>query len=544
MLVRHCHCPLALGALLLIPATLAGQPRTWVLTNARIQTVSSGVIDRGVIVIRDGLIQAIGPSVPVPPDARVLDLQGRTVTPGLVDLASSIGGAAATASQETGRAGAGSSPAPVGRPVGLDPARSIAAELRLPPADLKAARESGITAILVAASRGAFRGQSALVPTKDSAAQADVIRAPVAVHMGFQGIQGGYPATLLGVIAYERQTWYDAQRYALLADRYRANPRGLARPAFDPGLEALIPAVRGAMPVFFEAANENEIRRAVRMAREFNLQVIVTGATEGFRATDALAGRSAVESVNFPRATEATGWAYRLARRDGPDSTLADSVTRMTLEGNPAALHRAGIRFALATGGARPGDYLGQVRKAVKAGLPAQAALEAMTIRAAELVGTGSALGSIETGKIANLVITEHGDLLADSARIRDVFVDGIRYQVLAPPAGRPAVAGAAAQIGGTWTMTITSPQGPMEVTLTVTQSGTGFTGQMASMMGTTTVEDGQVTGRNATWSTSITMGGQAVVLTFQGEVDDTRMTGSATLGSFGTASFTAEKRP
>ena len=546
MSVRAARWLLVSGLLpsLSIAGPLAAQGGSWALTNARIQTVSGGLIERGVILIRDGLIQAVGPAVPIPPTARVLDLQGWTVTPGLIDLGSTIGAPAPATGSEANRPGAGSASLPVGRPVGLDPARSIAAELRLPPADLKAAREAGITTILVAANRGAFRGQSALVPTGDSAGQSDVIRAPVAVHMGFQPTQGGYPATLLGVIAYERQTWYDAQRYALLADRYRANPRGLTRPAFDPGLEALVPAVRGTVPVFFEAGNENEIRRAVKIAREFNLALTVTGATEGFRALDALTGRLVVVSVNYPKATEATGWTYRLARREGPDSVVADSLTRLTLERNPAALQRAGVRFALATGGARPADFLGNVRKAIAAGLPAPAALEAMTIRAAELVGLQQALGSIETGKIANLVITEKGDLLADSARIREVFIDGVRYQVQAPPPTRATAAGPAAQVGGTWLMTITSPQGPMDVTFTAAQSGTTFTGQMASMMGTTPVDDGQVTGKSISWSTSISMGGQSTVLTFQATVEGTRMTGSAALGSFGTATFTAEKRP
>jgi imidazolonepropionase-like amidohydrolase len=526
------------------PSPLAAQGGRWALTNARIQTVSNGVIERGVILIRDGLIQAVGPAVPIPADARVLDLEGRTVTPGLIDLASAIASTPASGSSESARAPGSPAAAAVGRPIGLDPARAIAAELRLPPADLKAAREAGITAVLIAANRGTFRGFSALVPTRDSAGQAEVIRSPVAVQVGFQPAQGGYPATLLGVIAYQRQTWYDAHRYALLIDRYRANPRGLTRPAFDPGLEALAPALRGAMPVFFEAATENEIRRAVRIGREFNLSLTVVGAGEGFRAVDALRGRSAVVSVNVPRSTESTGWSYRLARRETPDSVQADSLTRLALEGNAAALHRNGVRLALATSGTRPADFLGAVRRIVRAGLPEQAALEALTIRPAELIGLGSALGSIEPGKIANLVVTERGDLLADSARIREVFVDGIRYQVQAPPSRAGGGGTAPAQLGGSWLMTVTSPQGPMEVTFTVTQTGTSFTGQMASAMGTTPVDDGQITGKSVSWSTTITMGGQSIVLTFQGEVEGTRMTGTAVLGSFGSSTFTAEKRP
>ncbi|MFN0178231.1 MAG: amidohydrolase family protein [Gemmatimonadales bacterium] len=532
---------LALGIGLIPPAD--AQTGTWALTNARIQTVANGVIERGVILVRSGLIEAVGTAVAVPADARVIDLAGRTVTPGLIDLWSSIG-QTSEPPRPPGGAAASPAPAPVGRAVGLDPSRSAATDLRLPPADLKAAREAGITAILVAAGRGAFRGTSALAPTADSAGLADLIKPSVALHMGFQSGQGGYPGTLLGVIAYQRQMLYDAQRHAILADRYRTDPKGLSRPAHDPGLEALVPVVRKRLPVFFESNNENEIRRAVRIAREFDLALTVVGATEGFRAIDALKGQSAVVSVNFPRPTDATGWAYRLARRGGPDSLQADSVTRRAMERNAAVLHQAGVRFALGSGGIRPGEFLTNVRKAIKAGLPAEAALAAMTLRAAELVGLERSLGSIEPGKIANLVVTERGDLLGDSARVREVFVDGVRYEVVAPPPARAGATTAPAEIAGTWTMSVTTPQGANEVTLTITQSGASFTGQMASQMGTSAIDDGQIAGRSVSWSTSIAMGGQSVTLTFQGQVEGSRMTGSATLGSFGSATFTAEKRP
>ena len=538
---------IGLGLWASTPSPVVAQAGTWALTNARIQTVTQGVIDKGTLIIRNGLIEAVGANLPIPPDARVLDLAGRTISPGMIDLASTIasGPAAPAAGAGAGGAAAAAAANPSGRPAGYDPAWAVADELRPSAADLKAAREAGITAVLLSAQRGGIRGQSALVPTRDSLERADVIRAPVAMHFGFQGAQGTYPATLLGVIAYERQTLYDAQRYGLVADRYRTNPRGLERPAFDPGLEALVPVVRGTLPTFFAASNENEIRRAAKIAAEFPLKLTVVGATEGWRAVDALKGRAAVVSVNFPGPTESTGWAYRLARKDGPDSTRADSATKVAIERNAALLHRAGIPMALGTGGLRPAEFLPNVRKAVAAGLPAEVALQALTIRAAELAGMGAALGSIETGKIANLVVTDKGDLLADSARVREVFVDGIRYEVAAPPSARAAAGGGApAQVAGAWAMTLQSPQGPMELTLTFQQSGASLAGSMASMMGNTAIDEGQVNGQAVAWTTTIQMGGQSITLNFQGQVEGTRMKGNATLGTFGSATFTAEKKP
>ena len=541
---------LALSAIALIPCDRAAQELPWALTNARIETIGRGPIEKGTIVIRDGLIAAVGANVAVPPDARVVDLTGRTVYPGIIDLTSTIGLPAPPS--RSGPAAGG--PSGDSEPQGLAPQRSIAEELRSAASDARAAREGGITAALVAPTRGAFRGVAALVPMRDSLDER-VLRPDVALAMGFQGVSGRYPQTLLGVIAYERQAMYDAQRYGLLMERWRANPRGLERPVFDPAVEALVPVVRKERPVFFWADDENEIRRAVRLGKEFDLSLTVVGATEGFRATDALAGVPVVVSVNFPKAPTVTGWQFRYAARHAPDdSASADSAARVLIEGNAAALHRAGIRLVLASGGLSASQFLANVRTAVKRGLPRDVALAAITQRAAELSGTGNMLGTIETGKIANLVVTEN-DLLSDSARIRMVFVDGIRSDVTPPPSrGRRAAAGDSGttnapvmQIAGTWQMVVNTSQGANTSTLTITQDGSTIRGVMVSEMGRMEIADGRIEGRRVTWSATLTTGGQTIPLSFDGTLEGDRgqrMAGSVGLGSMGSAEFTASKTP
>jgi imidazolonepropionase-like amidohydrolase len=546
--------PASTGALLLAALATAppapAQDGAWALTNARIETVTRGVIERGTIVVRDGLIAAVGADVAPPADARVLDLNGRTVYPGLIDLISSLGLAAPSGPTAGGRAAAQAAAPAEGTPVGLEPDRVVAEEFRPQAADVRNLRDGGITAVLTAPTRGAFRGLSALVPLTDSLTSRSIIRSPVAAHLGFEGAAGyRYPATLLGVIAYERQAFYDARRQGLLLDRYRANPRGMERPPYDAHLAALIPMVRGELPAFFAAKSENEIRRAVAIGREFGLKLTVVGATEGFRALDALraAGQPVVVSVDFPKVNEVTGWQYRWTERHAPgDSAAADSAARPLIEGNAAALNRAGIPFALASGGSlRPAEFLANVRKAIAAGLPREVALAALTIRPAELAGVAQQLGSIEPGKIANLVVTE-GDLLGDSAKIRAVFVDGTRYEVVTPPPrrGRGAAGGEpAAEVGGTWDVTVSTPQGSNEASMTLTQSGASFTGQMTSQMGTTTIDNGEVSGSSASWSITLTMGGQSMTITFNGDVEGNRIRGTVEMPGMGSASFTATKR-
>lgn len=545
-----------------LPSALLAQDGTWALTNARIETVTRGVIERGTVVIRDGLIEAVGADVRPPADARIVDLAGKRVSPGLIDLTSTLGLAStpptgAGPGGQGGGAAAQSGSATV-RHVGLEPGRVIANELRPSASDIRSARDAGITTVLVAPSRGAFRGLSALVPLRDESAEQYVVKSPVALHMGFQGAQGSgfggrYPATLLGVIAYERQAFYDARHHAALQERYRAGARGAVRPSYDADLDALVPVVRGTVPAFFAADRENEIRRAVRIGDEFDLTLTIVGATEGFRAIDALKRADGVViSLDFPRSTDVTGWSYRATQRHAlDDSAATDSAVRRTLERNAATLHSAGVRFALASGGLRPTEFLANLRKAIAAGLPRDVALQAVTVRAAEIAGVGGQLGSIEAGKIANLVVAE-GDILGDSAKVRMVFVDGIRHEVVpaAVPerrrggAGGRAGEGEIARVAGTWDLTVTSPQGENRASMTVTQSGATLEGTMATETGTVQVTDGRITGDRVGFTIAVPISGQTTTIVFRGTVDGNRMTGTADLGAMGTATFTGERRP
>jgi imidazolonepropionase-like amidohydrolase len=454
---------LCVAALLALPtgalaqsASLDAESGTWALTNARIETITRGTIDRGTVVIRNGVIEAVGATVTPPPDARVVDLSGKTVYPGFFDLTSTLGLASEQAAGG-GRGGRGNLPnLPPGvtpemvaaflgggadtsgpRNIGLEPNRAIANELRPSLTEVRSWRDVGVTTALVAPPRGLFRGLSALVPLRDDTATRWVVKSPVAEHIGYQSVPGQYPGSLLGVIAYQRQSFYDAKRYAMIQDRYRANPGGMPRASYNADLESLVPVVKGELPAFIAANQENEILRALALGKEFGFKVTIVGAVEGFEAATALKdARNVVVSVNFPEPAQVTGWQYYGSRRENFLDTLArTNAVRSRIEGNAAALARAGVRFAFSSGGTTPATYIANVKKAIAAGLPKQTALEALTIRAAEATGTERQLGSVEAGKIANLLVYD-GDAMADNARLRHVFVDGQRYEVMPAPAG------------------------------------------------------------------------------------------------------------
>ncbi|MEO5798860.1 MAG: amidohydrolase family protein, partial [Gemmatimonadales bacterium] len=440
----------AVVAGVLFAAPLAAQrnvPNTYAITNARIVPVGAPTIASGTVVIRDGLIAAVGATVTVPADARVIDGNGLTVYPGFIDAYGSLGLPAAAAANPAGGGAAGRAAAPAasrpaGAPnstnvVGLQPEVAVVDALDPDDASFTAAHAAGLTAAFTATATGVFRGSAAIINLDGTDVSAMILKPSVAQSIGFSrggggfsgggGGGGGFPGSLFAVFAALRQELLDAQRYHELKVAYDRSPRGQQRPAWDPSLEALQPVLARQQQVVMFANTEREIIRALDLAKEFNLRILIAGGTEAYKLADRLKAENVpvLLSVNFPRRSAAGGGAaggsgFGGGRGGAPadDEPELMRTLRERVEAPKSAgrLATAGVRFAFQSS-ANFTEYLANVRRAVEAGLPADQALRAMTIAPAELFGVSDRIGTIETGKIANLTITR-GDLLDKSSRV------------------------------------------------------------------------------------------------------------------------------
>lgn len=434
-------------------AARSDTPHVYAITGARIVTASGAPIPTGTVVIRGGLIEAVGADVTPPADARVYDAKGLTVYPGLIDLGTTTGVEAPMPAQPA-------NPRTTEeierwkRSTILRPQIKAADHVRVDSPDLERLASAGITSILAMPAGSIVRGQSALInvvaaPDEpqignvgDDRSGLTVVKSPVAFHVGFAGGGGGgYPASLMGIIAFVRQAFLDAQHYGMATAHYeRHKATGVARPAHEIASEALQPALSGKVPVAFEAGAAREILRALAMAKEFKLTPIITGAREADQVVGDLKAQNApvVLSLNFPVRPRTLA-----PDADEPLATLRD---RAGAAKTPAALDQAGVLFAYQSGGLRePRDFVRNAARTVKDGLPADAAVRALTINAARIAGAADRLGSIEKGKIANLIVTD-GDLFDEKMTLKHVFIDGRAVHVQATP---PAAGGRGRGRGG-----------------------------------------------------------------------------------------------
>jgi imidazolonepropionase-like amidohydrolase len=539
------------AALAVLPAAAAGQmpsqtpnpPPYYAITNARIVTVSGPVIENGTVVIANGLITAVGTNVTVPPEAWVIDGEGLTVYPGLFDALSDIGmpqqQAAATGGGRAAAMTAAAAPAadgPEDRPA-TDSSRAAAAVFSADDSRIESWREGGFTTVMTIPSDGFVTGQGAVVSLGSGLPGELVVRSPAALRLNLQSPRGnrGYPSSLFGVIAYQKQLFIDAAHYARATAADRARPAGLDRPVYDPTLAPLSRAVAERWPVLIPGDDPREILRALTLGSDIGVRTVVYGAQHGYAVADKLAAAGAPVLVNLR-------WPERTRDADPEAEESLESLrTRAWAPSTPKALYDAGVGFAFYSGGlASPRDVLEHVRTAIDAGLPHDAALRALTLGAAEIYGVADRLGSVERGKIADLIVTD-GDIFDEDAKVKVIFVEGQKFEK--PEAAKPTEA-PTIDLTGTWTLTVESPRGTQESTaeLSMAEDGT-LSGSVRSARGEGSLSEGWVSGNSFSFTIAMSTGGRSMEAVYSGTLEGEEMQGTISTGRF-SQEFTGVKGP
>jgi imidazolonepropionase-like amidohydrolase len=535
-------CTLSLIALSMVRDAHAQRSAidTYAITNARIVTVTGPIVERGTVVIRNGLIAAAGANISVPSDARVIDGTGLTVYPGLIDSYTNLalpepppgpaapagGGAAAfvllQAQQRPSPGGPNST-----QPVGLQPEVMVEDTNRSSGTEIEASRNIGITTALTAPRSGIWMGQSALINLSGETPQQMIVRSPVAMHVSFTPLRGSYPGSLMGVFATLRQMLLDAQRYRDSMQIYERNPRGIRRPETDRSLAALLPLLDGRMPVVMLANSEREISRALDLAAEFKLKLIIAGGREADRVADRLAKQNVpvLLSLNLPRRTTA-------AMPEADPEPLRTLRERVAAQQTAGKLAKAGVRFAFESGSlTNISDLLVNANRVIENGLSSADAVRAFTIWPAEILGVANQLGSIEAGKIANLTVTR-GDLFDRNMRLAHVFIDG-RPVDLRPATDRSAADRTAARtnVTGSWTLNINFGQGERAATLTLQQEGDRVNGSIAGVLGSGEISNASTTATGEVrFTVPLNIEGQTKEATFAGTLTGNEIRGSVTV--------------
>jgi len=394
---------------------------TYVIRNARIITVSGADIENGSIVIRDGKIEAVGTSVNVPAGAQSIDGHGLSVYPGMIDAGTSMGlvevpqGASGTV--DTSEVGE------------FNPNSRAIIAVNPHSAHIGVARVEGITNVVSAPTGGLISGQATLINLLGTSPKEMAVVPNAALVINYPRLGGGGGGGFGGfqqqvnladaLTAGERQLEQirkmlrDGEAYGRARDAY-AKDSSLPRPDINVVLEALVPYVRGQQPVIFRADREAEIRGAIKFAEEMKLKPIILGGDDAWKVA------SLLKEKNVP--VILTGIFGLPGREDDPYDVLYESASK---------LQQAGVRFCISSGdpGAEARNLPMYAGMASAYGLSKADALKAVTLYPAQIMNVADRLGSIEVGKMANLVVTD-GDLLEIRTHIHYLFIDGRKVQL------------------------------------------------------------------------------------------------------------------
>ena len=291
-------------------------------------------------------------------------------------------------------------------------------------------RELGFTAGNIVPDKGIVRGTSAFVALSDAEPNRAIIKADVFQHVAFDldhAKSDVYPESLMGVVAVVRQTFFDAQHYALDQADFTAHPVGRERPAYNMSLEALAPAVEKKLRVVFEPQDALMEERAARVARELNLDFYLVSSGQEWRRPDLAkaAGAPFIVPLNYPELPKMP------SDDDWQQATLDEFRAWDWAPENPAVLQNQGVEIALTTFGLDDKkDFRANLRLAIDRGLSESVALAALTTVPARLCGVEKILGTIEPGKIANLTVVDGKGYFDEDAKVRSVWIDGRYYRI------------------------------------------------------------------------------------------------------------------
>ncbi len=395
---------------------VTGKAGTFAITNARIVTVSGATIENGTVVISNGKISAVGANASIPAGAERIDARGLSVYPGMIDAGTNMGlieiGGGVPGSVDVAEVG--------------DMNSNIKAILGINPhsTHINVTRVNGITTVMSLPVSGVISGQSAIINLNGST-QAEMAIVPVyglvinfprvTTFSGFNPVAGPQTVDFSTAVKNRdkkledlKKLFSEAENYAKVRDAY-AKDRTLPSVPMDLKAEALLPYIRGEKPIIFNAERERDIRGAAKFVSETKVKGIILGGQEAWKAADDL------KKNNIPVIYTNI---YNLPVQDDDPYDYLFSA--------PMKMAQAGVKFCISTGndGSEVRDLPYHAGLAGAYGLAKDEALKSVTIYPAQILGIADKFGSIEVGKMANIVVTD-GDLLEPRTNIKHLFING-----------------------------------------------------------------------------------------------------------------------
>lgn len=532
--------------------------RTYALKNVTIVQKPGTVIEGGTIVVKNGIIHSVGKNVTIPAGAKVLEADSMYVYAGFIDALSNIGIPKPKADNNRERPRGEIRANPPYEMAGIMPHREAEDMISTNDKEIEAFRKLGITAVQTVAHGGMIPGQTALIVLAGEKASDMILREEVAMVGTFEDAGRVFPATIMGVMTKYRELFGQARQLMAHEAAYQKNP-AMPRPSSDEALESLAEVASGEQMMFMVAPGIKDLYRARTLERDLEVQLIMANVKEGWRMTDNLkaAGLPVLVSTDLPKEIKEDKKEDEEKEEEQTEEKEKDPEMEALRQRKQAAydsyvaqaatFSKAGIPFAFTTMGTKANDLRGNFQRMIKAGLSPEAALAALTTTPAEMLGVEQVLGTVEKGKIANLVIADK-PYFEEKSNVRYVLVDGhvFEYDASKKKAKSTTDEGMTPDdLAGEWSYTINVPGQVTSGVMTLKNNGGKLEGTMeAETIGTTNMQNVVFSGNTLTFSMDVDIQGQSMTLAYELDFSGDAFEGKVNVGSFGSFDVSGSKLP
>jgi imidazolonepropionase-like amidohydrolase len=538
---------------------------TYAITNANITQAPGRKIDKGTVVVKDGLIVSVGKDIKPPADAIIIKGDSLFLYAGFIDGLSRTGVTKPKEEQGASRERPKDPGNPTPEAAGITPQNDV--RLSLNPADktVEDLRAIGFGTVQSVPYGGMFPGAASIVLLTGKDADEMVLVGRSAMAAELASAQRVYPNTVIAVMAKFREMYRQAQQAKTYESMYASNRAGLNRPPSDKLLEALYPVIDKQLPVAFKAEKYLESQRILALQNEFGFPLQIADLKEGWDAiarlkaanTKVFLSLDLPEDKNFEKKADAKGDKKEGDKKesdkkddkpskpdpehDALEKRKTDAIKMYTSQA--AEFQKAGVTFGFSAFTVKTSDIQKNLRRMIAAGLTEDQALAALTTNAALLLGLSDRLGTVDAGKIANLVLSDK-PYFNEKAKVRYVFVDGVMYKYETKEAPKAEVS--VINITGTWSMTTDTPEGKKDEKVTFTKDGNTYTGSISGgrFQQAAPLETVDLNGTRLKFSYTIQAEGQSVKVDVEVTIEGDSFKGSATSGRFGSTAVEGKKDP
>jgi imidazolonepropionase-like amidohydrolase len=565
-------------AALLAQDELAPVTRTYAITNVNIIQAPGRKIDMGTVVMKDGLIVSVGKNVSIPPDAIVIKADSMYVYAGFIDGLSRVGVVKPKEEERRQRPKDPGNPKP--EEAGITPQDDVRPSLNPSEKSIEELRSIGFTAAHVVPYGGMMPGNGSIILLGGKSSDEMVLVNKASFYSELTPSRGVYPGTVMGVMAKYRELYRQASLSRAYENTYASNRSGIQRPASDRVLEALFPVIDKRQAVLFKAERVIDAQRVLTLQSDLGFSLMLAELKEGWDITNKIKAANAKVflSLDLPEDKDKKEESKKddkkkddskkeepkkeESKKEEPkkDEELktATKEEKAALEkrkaefmakyvGQAATFQKAGIKFGFSTLSSKPANIQANLRRMIAAGLPEDAALASLTTTPAELLGLSDRLGSVDNGKIANLVISDK-PYFNEKSKVRYVFVEGNMYklEIKENKEAKKGDATAKTVAEGEWTIITETPQGKQEGKISITKDGSVYSGTISGgqIASPVKLDNIMLDGNSLSYNFTLDVGGQAITVNVSVTIDGDAFKGTSTVAEYGSFPTEGKRNP